>query len=47
MTTEGREVVGLGYTECACIGVHEHPDGNMQGRMHSKKPVYQARGRFS
>jgi hypothetical protein len=47
MTAEGREVVLLGYMERACIGVHEHADGNMQGGMHSKKLVYQACGRSS
>jgi hypothetical protein len=47
MTAEGLEVMGPRYMEHACSGVHEHADSNMQGGMHSKKPVYQARGRSS
>jgi hypothetical protein len=44
LTAEGREVVGPGYTERACIGMHEHADGNMQGGIRLKGLAYQACG---
>jgi hypothetical protein len=43
LTAKGREVVGPGYMEHACIGVHGHTDRSMQGRIHSKISAYRAR----